>query len=94
VSGEVEQLVGEEEEQIVERVAAIDVAKGSGQVCTRLPHASISGRRLTSVWNIPATTNAIAALAEQLAAQRIERVVVESTSNYGARSSTCYRRRG
>lgn len=82
MSGEAEQLVGEEEEQIVERVAAIDVAKGSGQVCTRLPHTSIAGRRVTSVWNVTATTNAIAVLAEQLVARRIERVVVESTSDY------------
>ncbi|MCC6175695.1 MAG: IS110 family transposase [Chloroflexi bacterium] len=82
MSREAEQLVGEDEEQIVERVAAIDVAKGSGQVCTRLPHASIVGRRVTSVWNVTATTNAIAALAGQLAARRIERVVVESTSDY------------
>lgn len=78
----IEQLVDEDEEQIVERVAAIDVAKSSGQVCARVPHASIVGRRVTKVWNVQATTNAIAALAEQLADERIERVVVESTSDY------------
>lgn len=81
MSGEPEQLVNEDEEQTVERVAAIDVAKGSGQVCARVPRASIAGRRVTSVWNIPATTNAIAALAERLAGEGIERVV-ESTSDY------------
>lgn len=78
---EVEQLE-DDEEQIVQRVAAIDVAKASGQVCTRVPHESIAGRRVTKVWNIPATTNAIAALAERLAGEGIERVVVESTSDY------------
>jgi transposase len=71
-----------EEEQIVERVAAIDVAKASGEVCTRVPHASIRGKRMTEVWTVEATTNAISALAEQLAEQGIERVVVESTSDY------------
>jgi transposase len=81
VSGEVGQLEGDEE-QTVERVAAIDVGKRSGQVCTRVPHASIAGRRVTSVWNVQATTNAITALAEQLAEAGIERVVVESTSDY------------
>jgi transposase len=82
VSGEVEQIEGEDEEQIVERVAAIDVGKGSGQVCTRLPHPSIPARRVTRVWNVQATTNAVSVLAEQLAEQGIERVVVESTSDY------------
>jgi transposase len=34
------------------------------------------------VWQVPATTNAIVELAEQLACQGIQRVVVESTSDY------------
>jgi transposase len=77
-----QQVEVDEHEQIVERVAAIDVAKGSGQVCTRVPHPSIQGRRVTRVWNVQATTNAISALAEQLAREGIERVVLESTSDY------------
>jgi transposase len=71
-----------QEEQVVERVAAIDVAKASGMVCTRVPHASVAGRRLTRVWEVRSTTNAILALADQLAQEGIERVVVESTSDY------------
>jgi transposase len=67
------------EEQMVERV---DVAKASAMLCTRVPHASVAGRRVTRVWEVPATTNAIIGLAEQLAAEGIERVVVESTSDY------------
>jgi transposase len=82
VSEEPVEIEAEEHEQIVERVAAIDVAKASGQVCTRVPHASIPGRRVTRVWNVEAATNAISALAEQLAREGIERVVVESTSDY------------
>jgi transposase len=69
-------------ERLVERVAAIDVAKASAVVCTRLPHAAVAGRRVTRVWEVRSTTNAIIALAEQLAEERIERVVVESTSDY------------
>jgi transposase len=82
VSNEPVEIEAEEQEQLVERVAAIDVAKASGEVCTRVPHASIPGRRVTNVWNVQATTNAISALAEQLARAGIERVVVESTSDY------------
>jgi transposase len=76
------QVEVEEHEQIVERVAAIDVAKASGMVCTRVPHQTTAGKRITRVWEVAATTNAIIALADQLAGQGIERVVVESTSDY------------
>ena len=72
----------EDDEQIVDRVAAIDVAKASGMVCTRVPHASIPGRRITRVWEVSSTTNAIIALAGHLVEAGIERVVVESTSDY------------
>jgi transposase len=69
-------------EELVARVAAIDVAKASGMVCTRVPHPAKPGQRATKVWQVPATTNAIIELAEQLACQGIQRVVVESTSYY------------
>ena len=82
MTGEVEEIDVEDDEQIVARVAAIDVAKASGKVCTRVPQPSDPTRRLTRVWDVAATTNAITALAEQLAAEGIERVVVESTSDY------------
>ena len=77
-----EQVEDEEHEQRLERVAAIDVAKASGKVCTRVPHESKAGKRVTLVWDVPATTNAICELAAHLVAQRIERVVLESTSDY------------
>src|SRR5215211_6676601 len=63
-------------EELVARVAAIDVAKASGMVCTRVPHPAKPGQRATKVWQVPATTNAIIELAEQLAGQGIQRVVV------------------
>ena len=77
-----QQVEVDDHEQIVERVAAIDVAKASGMVCTRMPHQTTPGKRITRVWEVAATTNAIIALADQLTGQGIERVVVESTSDY------------
>ena len=71
-----------EEHEIVERVAAIDVAKATGMACTRVPHASLAGKRVTKVWQVKATTKGITELAEHLVAERIERVVLESTSDY------------
>jgi transposase len=82
VRADVEEIDAEDDEQIVDRVAAIDVAKASGKVCTRVPHPSIPSRRVTKVWDVASTTNAIMALADQLAEAGIERVVVESTSDY------------
>lgn len=67
---------------MVERAAAIDVAKASGKVCTRVPHPSVAGRQVTKVWYVGATTGAVIALAEELTRQSIQRVVVESNSDY------------
>jgi len=77
-----EEIDVEEHGEVVERVGAIDVAKASGKVCTRVPHPSVAGRRVTKVWDVAATTTAIMELADELARQGIERVVVESTSDY------------
>jgi transposase len=82
VKREPEEIQDEEHEQILERVCAIDVAKASGKVCTRVPHESQPGKRRTRVWDVDATTNAILELGEHLAAEGIEKVTLESTSDY------------
>ena len=69
-------------EQILERVAAVDVAKASGMVCTRVPREGQPGKRRTRVWQVDATTNAILELADHLVAEGIEKVTLESTSDY------------
>jgi len=79
---EPQEIPDEEHEQILERVAAVDVAKASGMVCTRAPHPSRPGKRLTRVWEVDATTNAVLELGEHLAAERIEKVTLEATSDY------------
>ena len=72
----------DEHEQIVERVAAIDVAKASGMVCLRIPHETIPDRRVTKVWPVAATTAALVELGDHLRCERVTRVVLESTSDY------------
>jgi transposase len=79
---EPQEIEDEDHEQAWERVAAVDVAKASGTVCTRVPHPSRAGRRLSKVWEVQATTGAITELAEQLAGLGIQQVTVESTSDY------------
>jgi len=76
------EIAVDEVEQVVARVAGIDVAKASGMVCTRLPHESVPGRRVTRVWPVKSTTAALGELADQLREQGIERIVIESTSDY------------
>ena len=79
---EPQEIDDEEHEQILERVAAVDVAKASGMVCTRVPHEVRPGKRRTRVWPVDATTNAILELGEHLAREGIEKVTLESTSDY------------
>ena len=77
-----QQVEEAEHEVAVARVAAVDVAKASGVVCTRVPRDGAPGRFSTKVWPVDATTNAILELADHLAGMRIEKVVLESTSDY------------
>jgi transposase len=90
---EPQEIEDEEYEQILERVAAIDVAKATGMVCTRVPHESRPGRRLTRVRDVDATTGAIIELGDHLAGPGIEKVTVESTPVTGGRSTTCWKLR-
>ncbi len=79
---EPQEIEDEEYEQILERVCAIDVAKATGTVCTRVPHPSRPGARRTRVWDVDATTNAVLELGGHLAGEGIEKVTLESTSDY------------
>jgi transposase len=79
---EPQEIEDEGHERILERVAAIDVAKASGMVCVRVPHESSPGRRVSRVWEVAATTGAVTGLGDHLACQGIEKVSVESTSDY------------
>jgi transposase len=75
----VQELAVDDDEERLQRVAAIDVAKASGKVCVRLP---VGTRRVTKVWDVESTTTAILALADELVGMGIERTVMESTSDY------------
>jgi transposase len=79
---EPQEIEDEEHEQVLERVAAVDVAKASGMVCSRVPHPDRPGGRRTRVWQVDATTNAVLELAGHLVRERIEKVTLESTSDY------------
>jgi transposase len=72
----------EDHERVHERVAAVDVAKDSGMVCTRMPHPSRPGARRSTVWTVKARMGAVRQLGRQLVRDGIEVVTLESTSDY------------
>jgi transposase len=82
VRAEPEEIPDPDHELIIDRVCAIDVAKASGKVCLRLPHEAKPGRRVSRVWDVEATTGAVVRLGDYLVGQGIEKVTVESTSDY------------
>jgi transposase len=73
--------VAEDQVRVVERAAAIDVAKGSGMVCTRVP-GSRPDRRRQKVWPVAAFYRDVIALMDHLRCEGIQRLVLESTSDY------------
>ncbi len=73
--------VAEERVEVVTYAAAIDVAKGSGMVCTRVP-GSRPDRKRQTVWQVEATYAAVVALMDHLRCEGIQRLVLESTSDY------------
>jgi transposase len=79
---EPEEIPDADHEQLIERVAAIDVAKQFGKVCVRLPDPARPGRRISRVWDTDATTNAVLALACRLLELGVQKVTIESTSDY------------
>ncbi|HEY9327698.1 MAG TPA: IS110 family transposase [Streptomyces sp.] len=72
----------EQAAELVERVAAIDIAKASGMVCVRVPHEDKPGKRVQRVFNTVATSGAFLELADHLICQGVTRVVMEATSTY------------
>jgi transposase len=83
VAGKVKPQVIEDDEhqRVHERVAAVDAAKASGMICTRLPGKD--GRpRASRVWEVTATMAGVTELGRALLKDRIEMVTLEATSGY------------
>ncbi len=73
--------VAEDRVEVVTYAAAIDVAKASGMVCTRVP-GSRPDRRRQVVWQVDARHGAVTELMDHLRCEGIRRLVLESTSDY------------
>jgi transposase len=72
----------QEREEIIERVAALDIGKAELTCCARVPGQGRPGRRLQEVTTWPTMTGSLLALAARLAELGVSRVVMETTSDY------------
>jgi hypothetical protein len=70
--------VAEERVEVVTYAAAVDVAKGSGMVCTRVP-GSRPDRKRQKIWCAEASYGSVVALMDHLRCEGIQRLVIEST---------------
>ncbi|GIG19275.1 IS110 family transposase [Catellatospora methionotrophica] len=72
----------QEREEIVERVAALDVGKKSLVCCVRIPDPAKPGRRLQEVQTYSTMTRALSGMVGRLRDLGVTRVVMEATSDY------------
>lgn len=72
----------EESEQLVERVAALDIGKAELVACVRVPHPDRPGRRVQEVRTFATTTRSLIALSDWLSEYEVTLVAMEATSDY------------
>ena len=71
-----------DEEQIIARVAALDIGKAELVCCVRVPTPDSARRRLQEVSTHSTMTGSLIELANRLVELGVERVVMEATSDY------------
>ena len=69
----------QDNEEIIERVAALDIGKAELMCCARVPDEGHPGRRLQEVQAYPTLTRSVLRLAGHLARLGVTRVVMEAT---------------
>jgi transposase len=69
-------------EEIIGRVAALDIGKAELVCCVRVPGGQGSGKRLQEVRTYPTMTRSLLVLADRLGELGVTRVVMEATSDY------------
>ena len=72
----------QDNEEIIERVAALDIGKAEVVCCLRVPDEDHPGRRLQEVESYSTMTRSLLSMADHLACLGVTRVVMEATSDY------------
>jgi transposase len=69
-------------EELIQRVAALDIGKAQLVCCVRVPSPEQPGKRLQEVKSYPTMTRSLLVLADRLGELGVTRVVMEATSDY------------
>jgi transposase len=69
-------------EEVIQRVAALDIGKAQLVCCVRVPSPEAPGKRLQEVRTYTTMTRSLLALADRLRELGVTRVVMEATSDY------------
>jgi transposase len=69
-------------EELIGRVAALDIGKAQLTCCVRVPSPDRPGKRLQEVRTYPTMTRSLLAMADRLGQLGVTRVVMEATSDY------------
>jgi hypothetical protein len=69
-------------EELIQRVAALDIGKAQLVCCVRVPNPDQPGKRLQEVRTYPTMTRSLLVLADRLRGLGVTRVVMEATSDY------------
>jgi transposase len=69
-------------EEIIDRVAGLDIGKAELTCCVRVPSEDRPGRRLQEVTTYSTMTRSLLGMADRLACLGVTRVVMEATSDY------------
>jgi transposase len=69
-------------EEIIARVAALDIGKAELVCCVRVPHEGRPGRRLQEVDTYSTMTRSLLGMSDHLRSLGVSRVVMEATSDY------------
>jgi transposase len=69
-------------EEIIERVAALDIGKAELVCCVRVPGAEGKSRRVQEVTTYQTMTRALLGMVDRLTELGVARVVMEATSDY------------
>jgi transposase len=72
----------QDEEQIIARVAALDIGKAELVCCVRVPDEDRPRRRLQEVETYATMTRSLLTMADRLRCLGVTRVVMEATSDY------------
>ena len=68
-------------EELIQRVAALDIGKAELTCCVRVPGQGGSGRRLQEVRTYQTMTRSLLVMVDRLAEVGVTRVVMEATSD-------------